>query len=175
MTKQIRWLRAEINRWTDEGLVTAEQADRLRQRYPEPAEGPPWALLVFASAGAVVVGLGIILLFAYNWDEIPKFGKLALVFGAVIGTHAGGVVLHRKGGWQQRLGEALSLLGTMFFGAAIWLIAQIYHIDEHYPNGFLLWGIGALLMAWALDSTPQALLATVLFTIWGGSELLAFR
>ena len=50
-------------------------------------------------------------------------------------------------------------LGTMFFGAGIWLIAQVYHIDEHYPNGFLLWGLGALAMAWALRSIPQAIVA----------------
>ena len=174
MNKQIRWLRAEIDKWTAEGLVSSEQADHLRQRYPQPAEGLPWGLLVFASAGAIVIGLGIILLFAYNWDDIPKFGKLALVFGAVIGAHAGGLILYRKGGWQQKLGEALSLLGTMFYGAAIWLIAQIYHIDEHYPNGFLLWALGALALAWVLESIPQALLATVLFTLWGSSETWSF-
>lgn len=174
MNKQIRWLMAEIDRWTAEGLVSPEQATRLRQRYPQPAEGPPWALLVFASAGAVVIGLGIILLFAYNWKDIPKFGKLALIFGAVIAAHTGGLVLYRKDGWQRKLGEALSLLGTMFYGSAIWLIAQIYHIDEHYPNGFLFWALGALALAWVLESIPQALLATVLFAIWGGAETLNF-
>lgn len=174
MNKQIRWLMAEIDRWTAEGLVSPEQATRLRQRYSQPKEGPPWGLLVFASAGAVVIGLGIILLFAYNWDDIPKFGKLALIFGAVIGAHAGGLALYRRGDWQRKLGEALSLLGTMFYGSAIWLVAQIYHIDEHYPNGFLLWALGALVLAWVLESIPQALLATVLFAFWGGAETLNF-
>lgn len=174
MSNHFRWLHTEIDRWTSEGLVTSEQAERLRQRYPIPAAGAPWGLIVFASAGAVVIGLGVILLFAYNWDDIPKFGKLGLIFGAVIGAHAGGLVCLRRGGWQARLGEALSLLGTMFYGAAIWLIAQVYHIDEHYPNGFLLWALGALALAWVLESIPQALLATVLFTIWGCSEMWGF-
>lgn len=174
MTKQIRWLRAEIDRWTAEGLVSPEQAERLRQRYPQPKDGPPWGLLVFASAGAIVIGLGVILLFAYNWNDIPKFGKLALIFGAVIGAHAGGLILYRKDNWQRKLGEAFSLLGTMFYGSAIWLIAQIYHIDEHYPNGFLFWALGALALAWVLESIPQALLATVLFAIWGSTEMWNF-
>jgi len=174
MNKQVRWLMTEIDRWTADGLLSPDQATRLRQRYSQPEEGPPWGLLVFASAGAIVIGLGIILLFAYNWDDIPKFGKLALIFGATIGAHAGGIALYRRGDWQRKLGEALSLLGTMFYGAAIWLIAQVYHIDEHYPNGFLLWALGALVLAWVLESTPQALLAIVLFTIWGSSEALSF-
>jgi uncharacterized membrane protein len=46
----------------------------------------------------------------------------------------------------------LHLLGTMMFGAGIWLIAQIYHIDEHYPNALLIWSLGALGLAWALPS-----------------------
>lgn len=166
---------AEIDRWKADGLVSPEQAERLRQRYADSTPATPWALLVFASAGAVVIGLGVILLFAYNWADIPKFGKLALIFAAVIGAHAGGLHLLRSPGWQRKLGEAFGLLGTMFYGSAIWLIAQIYHIDEHYPNGFLFWALGALALAWILESIPQALLATVLFTIWGGTETWGFN
>ena len=40
----------------------------------------------------------------------------------------------------------------MLFGAGIWLVAQVYHIEEHFPDGFLIWGIGALALAWAMPS-----------------------
>jgi uncharacterized membrane protein len=175
MSQHTRWLRSEIERWTADEIISPDQADRLRQRYPAPADGPPWGLLVFASAGALIIGLGVILLLAYNWNTIPKFGKLALVFASVIGAHVGGLVLYRQAGWQRRLGEAISLLGTMLFGAGIWLVAQIYHIDEHYPNGFLVWALGALALAWILESIPHALLATVLLAIWGGAEVFHFH
>ena len=175
MNKQIRWLLSEVERWTAEGIVTPEQAARLRARYPTEAPGVSWGLIVFCGIGAAVIGLGVILLFAYNWDEIPKFGKLALILGLVVAAHAAGLVLRHRGGWAARVGEALSLLGSMSFGAGIWLVAQIYNIDEHFPNGFLFWGLGALALAWVLESVPQALLATVALTIWGGAECFAFR
>ncbi|MGH7945498.1 MAG: DUF2157 domain-containing protein [Opitutaceae bacterium] len=175
MSKETRWLLSEIDRWTADEIISPEQAGRLRQRYAAPVDGPPWGLLVFASAGALVIGLGVILLFAYNWNEIPKWGKLALVFTAILGAHGAGLAYYRKSGWQQRLGEAFLLLGTMFYGAGIWLVAQIYHIDEHYPNGFLIWALGALVLAWVIQSMPHALLATVLLAIWGGSEVFHFR
>ena len=179
MDKNIRWLLTEIDRWKAEGLVSPEQGDRIRQRYAQPpapaAESVPWGLLVFATAGAIVIGLGVILLFAYNWDEIPKPGKLALVFGAVIAAHLAGARLLAKDGWQPKLGEALAALGTMFYGAGIWLVAQIYNIDEHYPNGFLFWALGALAMAWALRSVANGLLAIVLVVIWGSCEAFDFR
>jgi len=176
MQSHIRWLMAEIDRWKAEGVVSPEQADRLRHRYEQPPkETVPWGLLVFATAGAIVIGLGVILLFAYNWDEIPKFGKLALIFAAVIGAHAGGIRLLAREGWQPKLGEALTALGTMFYGAGIWLVAQIYNIDEHYPNGFLFWALGALAMAWAIRSTANGLLAAVLLAIWGCTEAFDFH
>lgn len=179
MDNKTRWLLAEIDRWKAEGVVSPEQADQLRERYevPQPPskEAVPWGLLVFATAGAIVIGLGVILLFAYNWDEIPKFGKLALVFAAVIGAHTAGIRLLAKDGWQPKLGEALVALGTMFYGAGIWLVAQIYNIDEHYPNGFLFWALGALAMAWAIRSTANGLMAAVLLTIWACCETFDFR
>lgn len=175
MNKQVRWLLPEIDRWQAEGIVTPEQADRLRQRYAEPAGAVPWGLLVFATAGAIVIGLGVILLFAYNWAEIPKLGKLALVFAAIIGTHTGSIRLLAREGWQPKLGEALAALGTMLYGAGIWLVAQIYNIDEHYPNGFLFWALGALAMAWAIRSTANGLLAVVLVFIWGSCEAFDYR
>lgn len=181
MDKKIRWLLAEIDRWKADGLVSPEQADQLRQRYDRPATAAesaavvPWGLLVFATAGAIVIGLGVILLFAYNWDEIPKAGKLALIFLAVIASHIGGIRLLAKDGWQPKLGEAIVALGTMFYGAGIWLVAQVYNIDEHYPNGFLFWALGALAMAWAIRSTANGLLAIVLLTIWGCCETFDFR
>jgi uncharacterized membrane protein len=63
----------------------------------------------------------------------------------------------------------------MLFGAGIWLVAQIYHIDEHYPNAFLVWSAGALAMAWAMPSIAQALLALFLVTFWAGVELFDFH
>lgn len=168
------WLEQETPHWVRDGLLSPEQAGRIRARYPARA-ALPWGLIVFSGLGAVIVGLGVALLIAYNWSDIPKFGKLALVFASVIGAHAGALRLRAAGGWQASLGEAVALLGTMLFGAGIWLVAQVYHIDEHFPNGFLLWGLGALALAWAMDSVPQALLATVLLTVWGCVEVFEFH
>ncbi len=174
MNRNFRWLREEIARWEADGLVTPEIGAALRRRYPAPADATSWGTIVFASAGAVVVGLGVILLFAYNWDEIPKFAKLAVVFGSLAAAHGVGLWWAQRDDWRRNTGAAAGLLGTMLFGAGIWLVAQIYHIDEHYPNGFLIWALGALVMAWALDSIVQAMLAAVLLAIWGGCEMLDF-
>jgi uncharacterized membrane protein len=170
MSRQVRWLWGQSTEWVDKGLISREQAGRIRALYPEPKTALPWGTIIFSGLGAGIAGLGVILLLAYNWQAIPKAAKLAIIFLGLAGLHAGGIRLCLQGERWRQVGEALCVLGTMFFGAGIWLVAQIYHINEHFPNGFLIWGLGALALAWAMPSLAQALLATAVLCIWGCSE-----
>jgi uncharacterized membrane protein len=175
MNKHVRWLQAELDRWVEEQVISPAQAAQLRDRYRRTEAGPSWGLIVFATCGAIVLGLGVILLFAYNWADMPKALKLALIFGAMLGAHGAALHLLAQPDWRAKLGEALAVLGTMFYGAAIWLVAQIYNIDEHFPNGFLFWALGALALAWMIRSTALGILAVALVGVWAGCEALAFN
>ncbi|OGV67143.1 MAG: hypothetical protein A3K19_10700 [Lentisphaerae bacterium RIFOXYB12_FULL_65_16] len=179
MKSQIRWLLAQIEIWVAEGIIQPAQAEVLRRRYAAAAEEPakpgvPWAIILFAGFGAVVIGLGVILLFAYNWEKMHRFVKLGLVFGALAAAHGAGLVLRRRENLRG-FSDALHLLGTMLFGAGIWLVAQVYHISAHYPNAFFVWAAGALLLAWALPSVPQGLVAAILIPVWACSEAFGFE
>lgn len=171
----LRWLREQLPGWVAQGVVTPAQADVIRKLYPEAKATLPWGMILFSGIGAVVIGLGVILLLAYNWHAIPKFGKLGLVFGALVAAHTAGQWLFQRADWRRQLGESLSLLGTMLFGAGIWLVAQVYHIDEHYPNGFLLWSVGALALAWAMPSVAQGVVSAVTLVVWGCTESFGFH
>ena len=166
LNAHIKWLHEEIEKWVSENIISPQQAVILKEKYTVEESKIPWGIIVFSSLGAVIAGLGVILLFAYNWHVIPRMGKLALIFAALAVAHISGFKLSRSQGAFGVLGEGLSLLGTMFFGAGIWLIAQIYHIEEHYPNAFMFWGFGAFLLALAMPSLAQGVLATVLLSIW---------
>jgi len=172
MSRRHAWLHEELGHWVAEGLLTSAQGERLRARYPLESSG--WGRLALTGFGAVLIGLGVVLLFAYNWAEMSKFAKLGVIFGALLLVHGSGMWLRRTpDGWLA--GEGMQALGTMLFGAGIWLVAQVYHIDEHYPNAFLIWGLGALALAWALPSLTQALLAVALVVVWQLCETLDFQ
>ncbi|MDH4095847.1 MAG: DUF2157 domain-containing protein [Betaproteobacteria bacterium] len=174
MSKHLDWLKRELVQWRAEGLVDEPLAQRILARYPAATERN-WGRIIFSSIGAVLVGLGVILFFAYNWQALPKAAKLALVFGGLALAHGSALAVARRPDGARGLVEGLHVLGTMLFGAGIWLVAQIYHIDEHYPNAFLVWSAGALAMAWAMPSIVQALLALCLVTFWAGVELFDFH
>ncbi len=175
MTKQIRWLNREISAWQSEQLISDQQATQIRARYAVGENPSGWDKLIFPVMGAVVFGLGIILFFAYNWADLHKYQKLAVVFGSLLTVHGLGYYINRSVPAKKGLAEGMHVLGTMLFGAGIWLIAQIYHLDEHYPTGLLAWGLGALLFAWVLPSVAQGLIAVVLFSLWSGVEIVDFR
>lgn len=203
MKNDTHWLQEEIGLWVSEGIISAAQAERLRVRLAErrqheltvadraatanePAATTPrrkihWGPLLVNAIGVIVIGLGIILFFAYNWASMSKWAKLAVVFGGVAGAHAIGLWLdrHRAADPSQGLhrgtgSESFHLLGTMLFGAGIFLVSQIYHFGSHYPNAFLIWGLGATAMAWAMPSVILGVLASVLLGVWGLSEQLRF-
>jgi uncharacterized membrane protein len=173
VSKYHKWLRAEIARWQSEGLIESGLAAQLSERYAVTDRG--WGRMVFSVIGAVLLGLGVILFFAYNWEDLPKFAKLGVIFAALLGSHAAALWCDRHADGQQSLVEGLHVLGTMIFGAAIWLIAQIYHIDEHYPNAFLLWSLAALTLAWAMPSLAQGFLAVLLVVLWSAFDVFDFK
>ena len=175
MKKNVKWLLTEIDLWLNEGIIATDQAEKIKRRYQESDPGTAWSRIIFFSIGAILFGLGVILLFAYNWEKMHKFVRLAVIALALLTAHGMGYRLRQTGGRLQSAGEGLHLAGTMFFGAGIWLVAQIYHINEHYPTAFLVWGFGAMAMAWALPSISHAILATVLIVLWNGFEAFDFR
>jgi uncharacterized membrane protein len=170
--KARRWLKQELPAWEREGLIVAAQADALRQRYRlyELEGGGFWRHLISA-AGAILVGLGVILLFAYNWAEMGKALKLAVVFGSMGLFHGGGYRLRAR---NPLLSEGLFAIGSMLMGAGIFLVGQIYHLDSHYPDALLLWAVGVMALAWALPSRIQAWMALILITVWHLSEVMDF-
>lgn len=173
MSRHTLWLQSEINTWVHDGVIDDKTAQTITARYPDTPE-KSWGLFLLTAVGAIIFGLGVILFFAYNWADLSKFAKLALILLSLIVAHATALIIRIRQPINRNLIEGFHVIGTMMFGAGIWLIAQIYNIDEHYPNAFLIWGLGALVLAWAIPSVLQGLIASILLLVWGTSEVVDF-
>lgn len=165
----------ESARWVQQGLISEEQRGSILKLYPEPAAaGRDRTVLIFSILGSLLLAAGVVLFFAANWPRIPATVKVAAIMVAIVATYGVGYYLAYKRDDYPRLGQALIFLGGLFYGAGIWLIAQIFHLDSHWPNGFLLWGAGVLPIAWATSSSPLLYLSTGLLTVWTVSEQASF-
>ncbi|HSD19592.1 MAG TPA: DUF2157 domain-containing protein [Anaeromyxobacter sp.] len=154
-------LRRELPAWRAEGLVTDETARALGARYDLASveAGGPSFLAVYV-LGALLVGAGVVSLVAWHWEAMSAPAKLATLAVAMIAAHGAGFALWR-GGRSQRLGHALTVLGTLVFGASIGLVAQIFHVSGAWWGAFGAFTLGALAAALLYESLPHLLLSAI--------------
>jgi uncharacterized membrane protein len=165
----------ESARWVQQGLINAEQRTGILKLYPDrTAEGRDRTTLFVTILGAILLGAGVILFFAANWPKIAAPVKVGALLSAVLACYGAGYYLQFKRTDYPRLGQSLIFLGGLLYGASVWLIAQIFHLDSHYPNGFLFWGAGLLPLVYVVESLPLLGLASVLLTIWTVMEQSQF-
>jgi uncharacterized membrane protein len=177
--EHIRFLQkldAETAKWEHEGLIETSQRTRILDRYrasldAEEHAGPARLVTTISLLGAVLIGAGIMLFIASNWYVIPNGGRLAIIFTAMLASYGAGFTLRYDRGTYPRVGGALILLGAIIFGAGIFLVAQMYHVTVHYPNGPLLWGLGILPLAYLLGHRSLLALAIADLLVWLGMEM----
>jgi uncharacterized membrane protein len=175
------WLNPEIDRWVRTGIISADQAERIRALYESPSApraGEPRRsrpVVILSVLGALFIAAGIVLFFAHNWTDIPRWGKLLVISGALAGMYAAAdKFLFSRRGKSSVVGTSLLLAAGGVYGAAIFLIGQIYNLNSHWPNGLLVWWLGVLPLAYVFDSQALIWLTLVIGQSWFCSELLTY-
>ena len=171
----LRKLEQEIELWLKEGIILPEQKERILVRYrlikkADEKAGPGKLITTISILGSILVGVGVILFIASNWSAIPKWGRLLIVFFSMLASYGSGFYFRYEAKSYPKVGASLILLGSIIFGAGMFLIAQIYHITVHYPNGPLLWGLFVLPLAYLLRFKSLISLAILVLLIWLGME-----
>ena len=161
-------LAKELPAWVRRGVIEPQQARKLELMYElKELEGESAKLFSRAimAFGALLLGGGVMAFVAANWEELPKFLKVIMLFAALLGFHGAGFWLWQKRD-HERLGRSLIFAGCLVFGANIGLLAQIFNIQGDTYRGFGAWAVGTIAMAWAIRSASSALLALVLSLTW---------
>ena len=169
--REIRWLYGELPDWVSGGLVTAESAARLRSRYGPLDEGSPKniALILCGALGGVLIGGGIFLLLAHNWDALSRPARTAISFGLLVFAQvlAGWVIWKRAHSRAWCEGSAAFLM--LAVGTAILLISKAYQIAGD-PNAFVLaWMLLSIPLAYLTGASLPAIGFMIGITVWGAS------
>ena len=75
-----------------------------------------------------MTGLGVILLIAANWDTISDMMKTLLMIGLTGLTYIAAYYLTYRNTGYPKTGQALFFLGSMLYGASIFLLGQVYNL-----------------------------------------------
>ncbi|MBL0186696.1 MAG: DUF2157 domain-containing protein [Candidatus Obscuribacter sp.] len=158
-------LAGEIRHWQEQQLISSEQADKLIALYP-PVDYRSHVVTVVTIIGAVLVGLGGLLYISANWHNIGTLSKLLILITAVVGCHFAAWRLKYGGGSHPRLGVSFLLLGSLLFGASIWLIAQMFNTSLDPSSGLFTWFIGVAASALVTRSAAVGILSSVILGMW---------
>ena len=164
----IRWLLAELPELTAKGLLSPEAAEALRGHYAAQTPGEPRRLGFILSAilGSLLVGAGIILLVAHNWDFLSRPVRCGIAFAPLVLTQALGlfVLLRRDGSAAWR--ESAAILNIAAIGTAIALVSQTYQIQGDFASFILAWMLLALPVVYVFKTGLGLAAYFVGVTVW---------
>lgn len=163
--KQQKLIAGEIRKWMNAGIVNGVTGEKLLAHYPSNANKTTVSE-VLTLIGSILVGLGTILFIAANWSAITIGVKLFIIIAAITLAHSAGWKLRFEPGKHPRLGNAMLVLGSLFYGAAIWLIAQIFNIEGNFADGVLLWAIGTSAVTLVTGIVPLGCMSAILLHWW---------
>ena len=159
-------LSEELPKWTEEGLVSADSARLLRDRYRLEEDGTAYAALAVYFLGALLIGGGVISFIAWNWSYLPDAGKLVCGVTALIATQVVGyrlAIIERRNVW---LGQGLLVLGVLLFGANLGLVSQVFNVSGHWRFGLAAWALVGAAMTWTTQSHLCAAVTAFLVVAW---------
>ncbi len=159
-------IRNDIPELFKAGVISQETAIRIEAFYKNRSDSSPNKLLVvFGILGAILVGLGIILMIAHNWDEFSRTTKTILAFFPLVTAQiVCGFVLIKKLNTAWREGATTFLVFAI--GACISLISQIYNILGDLSTFFLTWMLLCLPLIYVMKSSVTALFYVIGITYY---------
>jgi uncharacterized membrane protein len=160
MSKHHHWLQNELKSWLSEGLINAEQAENLKNRYPADPDESSWNAgeIVLAVLGALLLGAGALLIFTFQWEHLSEFWKKVMSFlPALVGAVVYGFVIW-KGKKSLAWREGASGFFAIMLASTLGLVLHTFY-DASFDRTFLLIGLLCCLpLVYVLNSSLCAFL-----------------
>jgi uncharacterized membrane protein len=158
----------DLDELLSQGVITPDVAERIKKHYEKPASGVSRMVIAFGIIGALLVGMGVVLILAHNWDIFPKAVKLLFGLGPLALCQVlVGVLLYRNSqstAWR----EAAAVLLIFSVATAIAIVTQTYNISTGEIDNFLLtWMIVSIPVAYLIRSHIASLLCWICITWYG--------
>jgi uncharacterized membrane protein len=156
-------------RWREAGLIDGATESSIRAYESADAQpsGRRWQVILALVLGGILLGAGVLLFVAANWDDVSPGWRLTLVLAMLVLFHGVGIVARER---FAGFATTMHALGTVSAGGAIALVGQIFNMQEHWPAAVMLWALCALAGWWLLGDQFQQTLSLLLVPAWLISE-----
>ena len=157
-------IKRDILRWREAGLIDDRTARALSFDAERNAGASVSFGAILAMMAAILFAAALLIFVAANWEALPRLLRVAMLFSVILAFYAGGAALKLSG--REAAGEGAWVVAAAAFGAAIALIAQIYHISGDEARAMFAWGAGTALAAVALRSGALTAGAALIAGAW---------
>lgn len=130
-----------------------------------------WGAIIAGGFGALMIGLGIIALFAANWNEFGRAARAAIAISPVAICGCLAIFAHTKGWKSRAFWEPLGILWCVSVGAATCLVAQTYQVGGNVPGLILLVALLMLPVIWATRAVAPTVLWPIFAVVWAIAKL----
>lgn len=157
--KEMSKLRDQVWTWYQQGELKPEQMPKALALAAEAEPAVAWRetieqLLLWL--GVLFVGAGVIIFFAFNWQDLDKFGKFALVQALLLACMLAYAGLRWREREQNPAGIGPSKANACLLGLSLMIGALLALVGQTYQTGADPWQLFAI---WSLCLVPLALLA----------------
>lgn len=109
--------------------------------------------------GSAALAFSLLFFIAFNWGEIGRFGKFALIQFCIVGA----IACYWKTGSETMVGQMSLLVGSIFLGVLLAFYGQTYQTGADPWQLFFIWSL--LLIPWAVMSQFAVIWALWLFLL----------
>ncbi len=163
-------LQKDLDELIAEGIISKETAGNISDFYKRKSSNPHNRLfVVFGILGALLVGLGVVLIIAHNWDNLSYAVRTALAFLPLLAGQSAAAFALWKRADSRAWTEATAVFLFFSIAACISLISQIYNIPGNLGGFLLTWSLLGLPVVYLLNSSVASLLYLIAIT-WFGCE-----
>jgi len=167
--KKEKWLLQEIDTWRQRSLIDAETAEALINQYT-PKKNINFLIILFSIIGALLIGTGVILIGARNWDYFPLPVRAAIAFFPLVVSQALSVYTVKKKYESLAWRESISILVTASVFAAVALVGQAFHLAGDFGTYVLTCGLLSLPMIYILNAVSPLIVYFWTILNWAALE-----
>ncbi len=150
-------------------IISRETAEKIENYYKQKGgQSQSRLFVIFGILGAILVGLGVLLIIAHNWDELPKGWKTFFAFLPLIAGQALCFFTLTTKADSIALREGAAAFLFFAVGGSISIVAQIYNISGDLSGFLLTWMILCLPLIYLMQSSVTSLLYLVGITYYAG-------
>lgn len=157
--RDMDFLSAESALWTENGIISEQQATEILSLYEVKTRNLRMILL---TAGIVLLALGAVSFILAHWHEIDKVIRVGIIAGAYLAS----LVAYVIAGRNTRLAKSFLLLASGIFGGGIYLITHMYDIEITLGEFLGYWTVEAVITSIIARDEWQMYLAQALSLSW---------